>query len=167
MKLPVRKGRLFRLPFADAPESRARLWKSMSEHGLFVPADAPQPLGTEFPLQVAFQGAGPVVSGRVRVMEHGVSGWVRGYFVKFVALDEGSLPLPVSPRDESPPPLPVVAPVDAPEASPSGSADSWREEPTPVGIRPRSTVEGAPALHDYSNVELLHARDPEAWQGGL
>ncbi|RYZ41048.1 MAG: serine/threonine protein kinase [Myxococcaceae bacterium] len=169
MKLPGRRVRLFRLPFADAPESRARLWKSMTEHGLFVPADAPQPLGAEFPLQVAFQGTGPAVSGRVRVMEHGVSGWVRGYFVKFVALDEGSLPLPVSARDELPSQrhLPAVSSVDAPGADATGSADSWREEPTPVGIRPRSTVEGAPALHDYSNVELLHARDPEAWQGGL
>ncbi|WP_147444217.1 MULTISPECIES: serine/threonine-protein kinase [Corallococcus] len=167
MKLTRRRGRLFRLPFADAPESRARLWKSMTEHGLFVPADAPQPIGTEFPLQVAFHGAAPAVSGRVRVMEHGVSGWVRGYFVKFVALDKGSLPLPVSARDERPTPRPVEAPVDPPGASAPASADSWREEPTPVGIRPRSTVEGAAALHDYSNVELLHARDPEAWQGGL
>ncbi|MHA7630390.1 serine/threonine protein kinase [Corallococcus sp. M7] len=167
MKLPKRKGRLFRLPFADAPESRARLWKSMTEHGLFVPEDTPQPIGTEFALQVAFQGAGPVVSGRVRVMEHGVSGWVRGYFVKFVALDEGSLPLPLSPREPVAP-----AAVGAPAAStsagaPSRNAESWREEPTPVGIRPRSTVEGVSALNDYSHLELLHARDPEAWQGGL
>ncbi|MBE4748914.1 serine/threonine protein kinase [Corallococcus sp. ZKHCc1 1396] len=168
MKLARRRGRLFRLPFADAPESRARLWKSMTEHGLFVPADAPRPIGTEFPLQVAFQGAEPAVSGRVRVMEHGVSGWVRGYFVKFVALDAGSLPLPVSPRDERPaPPPPVAASDNVSGAGPTGDADGWREEPTPVGIRPRSTVEGAQVLHDYSHVDVLHARDPEAWQGGL
>ncbi|RKG55501.1 serine/threonine protein kinase [Corallococcus sp. AB011P] len=167
MKLPKRKGRLFRLPFADAPESRARLWKSMTDHGLFVPEDTPQPIGTEFALQVAFQGDGPAVSGRVRVMEHGVSGWVRGYFAKFVALDAGCLPLPLSPRE----PL-AHATVGTPAAStsagaPGGNADSWREEPTPVGIRPRSTVDGASALNDYSHLELLHARDPEAWQGGL
>jgi serine/threonine protein kinase len=164
---PKKKGRLFRLPFADAPESRARLWRSMSEHGLFVPEDTPQPIGTEFPLQVAFQGGGPAVSGRARVMEHGVSGWVRGYFVKFIALDEGSMPLPLSPRDAPATPsegTPSLAKEGAPVR---GSEDSWREEPTPVGIRPRSTVDGAPALNDYSHLELLHARDPEAWQGGL
>ncbi|RKH05575.1 serine/threonine protein kinase [Corallococcus carmarthensis] len=167
MKLPKRKGRLFRLPFADAPESRARLWKSLTEHGLFVPEDTPQPIGTEFPLRVAFQGDGPAVSGRVRVMEHGVSGWVRGYFVKFVALDADSLPLPLSPR-EPPAHAPVAAaPVSAPDSVPGGSEDTWREEPTPVGIRPRSTVSGVSALNDYSHLELLHARDPEAWQGGL
>nr|WP_249347437.1 protein kinase [Corallococcus exiguus] len=165
--MPKRKGRLFRLPFADAPESRARLWKSMTEHGLFVPEDAPKPIGTEFALQVAFQGDGPSVSGRVRVMEHGVSGWVRGYFVKFVALDAGSLPLPLSPREP-----PALATVEDPAAStsagaPVGNEASWREEPTPVGIRPRSTVDGTSALNDYSHLELLHARDPEAWQGGL
>ncbi|WP_223645618.1 serine/threonine-protein kinase [Corallococcus sp. EGB] len=166
MKQPKRKGRLFRLPFADAPESRARLWKSMTEHGLFVPEDTPQPIGTEFALQVAFQGDGPVVSGRVRVMEHGVSGWVRGYFVKFVALDAGSLPLPLSPRE--PPPPPVAAPAaSSPGGAPAASEATWREEPTPVGIRPRSTVDGMSALNDYSHLELLHVRDPEAWQGGL
>lgn len=167
MKLPKKKGRLFRLPFADAPESRARLWKSMTEHGLFVPEDAPQPIGTEFPLQVAFQGAGPAVSGRVRVMEHGVSGWVRGYFVKFVALDEGSLPLPLSPRDAPPSAPPGTPPTDAPVPMAPGSEGCWREEPTPVGIRPRSTADAPSALNDYSHLELLHARDPEAWQGGL
>nr|WP_242589572.1 serine/threonine-protein kinase [Corallococcus macrosporus] len=165
--MPKRKGRLFRLPFADAPESRARLWKSMTEHGLFVPEDSPQPIGTEFALQVAFQGDGPAVSGRVRVMEHGVSGWVRGYFVKFVELDPGSLPLPLSPRA---PPVPATAgtpPAGAPVSDAGVTEHSWREEPTPVGIRPRSTVSGASALNDYSHLELLHARDPEAWQGGL
>ncbi|QAT84832.1 serine/threonine protein kinase [Corallococcus coralloides] len=167
MKLPKRKGRLFRLPFADAPESRARLWKSMTEHGLFVPEDTPQPIGTEFALQVAFQGDGPAVSGRVRVMEHGVSGWVRGYFVKFVALDAGSLPLPLSPREPLAPAAVGTPAAGTAAGVPGGNAASWREEPTPVGIRPRSTVGGASALNDYSHLELLHARDPEAWQGGL
>ncbi|GMU10292.1 serine/threonine-protein kinase [Corallococcus caeni] len=167
MKLPKRKGRLFRLPFADAPESRARLWKSMTEHGLFVPEDTPQPIGTEFPLQVAFHGDGPAVSGRVRVMEHGVSGWARGYFVKFVALDAGSLPLPLSPREPPAPSTEGTTAASAPGGAAGGSEHAWREEPTPVGIRPRSTVSGTSALNDYSHVELLHARDPEAWQGGL
>ncbi|MFB1481597.1 protein kinase [Corallococcus sp. RDP092CA] len=166
MKQPKRKGRLFRLPFADTPESRARLWRSMTEHGLFVPEDTPQPIGTEFALQVAFQGDGPTVSGRVRIMEHGVSGWVRGYFVKFVSLDADSLPLPLSPRE--PPPTPVGTPAaSAPEGVSEASEVSWREEPTPVGIRPRSSVDGVSALNDYSHLELLHARDPEAWHGGL
>ncbi|RKH72441.1 hypothetical protein D7X96_04990 [Corallococcus interemptor] len=155
MTQPERKGQLFRLPFADAPESRARLWKSMTEHGLFVPEDLPRPIGTEFALQVAFQGDGPVVSGRARVMAHGVSGWARGYFVKFVELDADSLPLPLSPR-EPPAPEPVEVAV---ASAPGGSEDAWREEPTPVGIQPRSMVEEASAPGDASHLE--------AWQGGL
>ncbi|MCP3143549.1 protein kinase domain-containing protein [Pyxidicoccus xibeiensis] len=158
--------RVFRLPCADAPESRERLSRSMTVHGLFVPADQLEPVGTEFPLQLTFQSGRPVVSGKVQVVEHGMTGRLRGYFVKYVELDPGSLELPLNPRGPRPArrsgPIPRVfaEPVTEPDSAP-------REEVTPVGILPRSVDETATGLPDYSNEELLHAFDPHAWQGGL
>jgi hypothetical protein len=97
VKLPKDHRRVFRLSCADAPESRERLSKSMTVHGLFVPADDLEPVGAEFPLQLTFLSGRPVVSGRVQVVDHGMTGRLRGYFVKYVELDPGSLEVPLNP----------------------------------------------------------------------
>ncbi|QSQ18854.1 protein kinase [Pyxidicoccus parkwayensis] len=231
MRLPKEQRRVFRLPCADAPESRERLSRSMSVHGLFVPTDDLEPLGAEFPLQLTFLNGRPVVSGRVQVVDHGTTGRLRGYFVKYVELDPGSLELPLNPARSRPragPPghragpiprvfaEPVTEPgvhpddvASAPEAplavssTPStfrmrgeqlefrrellnrgarpshrpmepppgararGLGDFPPEEATPGGILPHTVDETTTGLNDYSNVELLHAVDPYAWQGGL
>ncbi|MFP2927297.1 serine/threonine-protein kinase [Pyxidicoccus sp. 3LG] len=144
MRPPKDQRRVFRLPCADAPESRERLSRSMNVHGLFVPADQLEPVGTEFPLQLTFQSGRPVVSGRVQVVEHGMAGRLRGYFVKYVELDPGSLELPLNPRRPRPArkalaarraePLPqgFAEPVTEPDSLPKASAPEAASAPAPT-----------------------------------
>ncbi|MBJ6765817.1 protein kinase [Myxococcaceae bacterium JPH2] len=174
MKQTRKHHRVFRLPFADEPASRARLNQSLASHGLFVPADPPEPIGAEFPLQLTFLGGAPIAAGRARVTEHGLAGRLRGYFVKYVELEPGSCDLPLTPRHSvtsrsvvRPPPFRHREPITESWGTQRLALSTVPEELTPAGIIPRTAEGDTLSLADYTHEELLHARDPHAWQGGL